>query len=247
MATKAQWYKQYFCLDGEYSRNYGVGISGSGVYRSSERDISTEHIFGRNGDLLTDNGAFLNRIITYPCWMARTFKDDFNAFRAWLMAHSDKYYRLWDTYNVHHFFRARFVGPLEPEVLVMRKAGKFDVQFDCKPQWYMDEGEIPVAFSSSGTITNPTLFPSSPVVTIVGTGTVSIGGQEIEVLASCPYNTITVDCETMDAYADDAGTRVSVNQHVILPIQRIVINSGEVSVNLSGVDSVSILPMWYTM
>ena len=69
---------KYFTLDGKNSASFNVGLSGSGTYRSSERDIKTTHVEGRNGDLLMDNDAFLNRIITYPCWIAHTFKSDFD-------------------------------------------------------------------------------------------------------------------------------------------------------------------------
>lgn len=52
--------KQSFTLDGVSTTKYNVGLSGSGRYRSAQRDVSTEHLSHRNGDIITDGGCFLN-------------------------------------------------------------------------------------------------------------------------------------------------------------------------------------------
>lgn len=244
MATNT-YYEHYFVLDSGFSNAFGVGISGSGRYKSAERDLETEHIFGRNGDLLTDNGAFLNRVITYPCWIAHTFKTDFPRFRNFLMAHTDKYYRLIDSYDSVHFCMARVVGPIDPEVLVMRRAGKFDVTFDCKPQLFRFDGADEITLSA-GTLTNPTDFPCTPLIKVVGAGQVTINGQTITVGSGCSSNTVYVDCETMDAYSIVNGERVNENYNVTLPIKQITLQPGANTVALSGVTA-GITPNWYDM
>lgn len=91
-----------FTLDGQSTQHFGVGISGYQVYNSSERDVETFHIPHRNGDLVSDNKCFMNRRIVYNCWLAHTFKQDFDDFRDFLMSKTDRYYWLEDTYHSDH-------------------------------------------------------------------------------------------------------------------------------------------------
>jgi len=230
----------YFTLDGIRSDSFNVGISSSTLYSSSERDITTEHLVGRNGDHLTDEGAFLNRSVVFDCWIAHTFKTDFNRFRNWLMAHTDNYYKLRDSQHPDYYFMARVVGPIEPQPLVRRRAGTFLVQFDVKPQWFRTDGEAYQSVSSS--ITNPTSFKCRPKLLITGKGTVTISGQTITVLSTCPTNQVYVDCETMDAY----NGSTNLNNYVSLPLKAIELNEGSNAVSLSGC-SLQIKPDWYDM
>lgn len=228
----------YFVLDGRSTREFRVGLSGSGVFRSAERAVDVNHIPGRSGDLLSDTGAFFNRTMIYPCWIAHSFKTDFDSFRSFLMAHSDKYYVLTDTYHPDHFFLARVVGPIDPEVMVRQRAGTFDVTFDCKPQFFRLTGNAAV---SGNSITNPTLFPCYPLITVSGSGTLDINGQHI-VVDTNDFASITIDCETMDAYSGTSNA----NGVVSLPLECITLDPGANAISASGL-TVSIVPRWYDM
>lgn len=246
---------KYFTLDGKNSASFNVGLSGSGTYRSSERDIKTTHVEGRNGDLLMDNDAFLNRIITYPCWIAHTFKFDFDRFRNWLMKHTDDYYRLSDKYHPEHFFMARAIGPLEPQVSVMGKVGQFDVVFDAKPQWFRVDGEQ-YRNVTAGTLVNPTDFPARPILRILGKGTVTINGQKIVVKSNLPYvdkgtgvPAVRIDCDDMDAFAltdSDKEEKENCNLYVEMPLDYIELKPGDNTISLSGC-TLQMKPRWYDM
>lgn len=246
---------QYFTLGGKTSASFHVGLSGSGTYRSSERDIKAVHVEGRNGDLLVDNKAFMNRQIVYPCWIAHTFKTDFDAFRSWLMQYTDDYYMLSDTYHPDHFFMARVVGAIEPAVSVMGRVGQFDVVFDCKPQWFRTDGwsyrNVP-----AGTLVNPTNHPARPVLRILGKGTVTINGQKIVVKSDMPYvDTVTsqpavrIDCDDMDAFAltdSVSDVKENCNKYVEMPLDYIELQPGENTITLSGC-KLEMQPRWYDL
>lgn len=249
-------HRKVFTLDGQDSWDFHVQISGSGTYGSAERDIETQHLPFRNGDLLNDNGCFHNRIITYPCWIAHTFKDDFDTFRDWLMQHTDKYYKLTDSYHPDHFFMARVVSPIEPEVLVRGRAGTFTVTFDCMPQWFRDSGDG-YRDIEAGTLVNPTNFPARPVLRIIGKGcTVKINDQTITVSEDMPYviegtdtPSVRVDCDEMDAYAlldVDENEKANANKYVSMPLEYIELKPGENTISLSSC-SLRMIPRWYDM
>ena len=229
--------KQSFTLDGVSTTKYNVGLSGSGRYRSAQRDVSTEHLSHRNGDIITDGGCFFNTTISYPCWIAHTFTSDFVSFRNFLMKHSDKYYKLTDTYDANHFRMARVIGPIEPETKVMLRVGTFDVQFDCKPQIFRNDGDSFRTVSSQ--ITNPTDFECYPILSVGSNGSYSVNGYEFTVSGATGFP-VFIDCETMDAYNSNGD---NMNKYVSLPIRNIRLGSGVNKV--SG--TVSIKPRWFDM
>lgn len=229
--------KQSFTLDGVSTVEYNVGVSGSGRYRSAQRDISTEHLSHRNGDIITDSGCFLNSTISYPCWIAHTFASDFASFRNFLMNHSDKYYKLTDTYDGNHFRMARVVGPIEPSTKVMLRVGTFDVQFDCKPQIFRNDGDTFRTVSSQ--ITNPTDFECFPILSVSSNGSYKVNGSAFTVSGATGFP-VFIDCETMDAYNSNGD---NMNKYVSLPVRNIRLNPGSNSV--SG--TVSIKPRWFDM
>ena len=62
------------------------------------------------------------------------------------------------------------------------KAGEFTLIFNCKPQRWLTSGEAPSAIAASGnTITNPTLYDSSPLLDVEGYGSISFNGYGMEV------------------------------------------------------------------
>ena len=55
-----------FTFDGENSKDYGVYITGSGVFNAPERDVEMISIPGRDGAFAQDMGRFSNIEVTYP-------------------------------------------------------------------------------------------------------------------------------------------------------------------------------------
>ncbi len=75
------------------------------------------------------------------------------------------------------------------------------MKFDCKPQRFLVSGENPVVFTENGTIINPTLFESSPILKVTGNGMVAFGDNgEYRFVVSDNPGTITIDSEIMEAY-----------------------------------------------
>ena len=169
-------------FDGESSRDYGVYISGSGVYNSPERDVEMITIPYRNGAFVQDNGRFNNIEITYPAGVYADTEEDFaeavSNFRNFLSSKVG-YCRLEDEYNPDEYRLAVYKSGLEvtPKML---KAGEFNIVFECKPQRFLKSGEVRTEkTSSSFTLTNPTLFESKPLLELYGTGSAKVNGANI--------------------------------------------------------------------
>ena len=183
------------------SKAYGVYITQEAAYNAPERDVSVYEIAGRNGAYVLDNGRFRNITVTYKCGIALDTETDFasaiRVFRNALASKAGKYVRLTDEYNPDEFRQAAFLGGIEVEI-ADRRAGEFNVSFDCKPQRFLTSGETAVAVTSGGTITNPTLFEARPLLQVWGYGNIVIGGETINI-QNTPIGRITVGSSGEDA------------------------------------------------
>lgn len=233
--------RQYFMFDGKSSRDFAVWINGSGVFKSPERDIKTIQIPGRNGNLTIDNGRYLNMEVRYPAYISENFKQNYDAFKAWMESRRG-YKRLADSYHPDHYRRARFKGPLEPEMGALNRYGTFDIVFDCDPRQFLKDGEKTEDFTSSGFIMNPTHFEALPLMRVYGTGTVTIGSMAVTINSADVYTDI--DCELQEAYKGS----VNCNGNITLGSGEFPrLKEGSNNIYLSGVSKVELIPRWWTI
>lgn len=190
--------RNYFIFDSNDSRDYGVYISGAGTFNAPEREYNVVSVAGRNGDLIISNNRYENIDVTYPAWIADSFKTNLENFRSMLLATSG-YARLTDTYHTDEFRAAYFSGGIKVDARSRNDAGEFDITFNCKPQRFLTSGETSVSITSGDTITNPTLFDALPTIFVAGYGTLTIGDDVIEISNS--FDSIVIDSEIMDCYA----------------------------------------------
>lgn len=186
-----------FTYDGKSTREFGVYITGEGVFNAPERAVEMISIPGRDGEYALDQGHFNNIEVTYRAGIVADSTTDFaeaiSNFRNWLASRKG-YCRLTDEYNPNEYRMAVFknVITVEHEGL---ETGEFDITFNCKPQRWLTSGETAVAVTSGGTITNPTLFPSSPLLAVEGYGSIGFNGYEIEI-ENVPIGDVTLASET---------------------------------------------------
>lgn len=188
----------HFTYCGQNSAGFGILIDDAGTtFDAPDRDYSKEEIPGRNGDLTIDNGRWKNADVTYSCGIGVDFDNNFSAFRSFL-ASCTGYGRLEDSYHPDEFRLARVKEGIRPDVFMNGKAGTFDVVFDCKPQRFLKTGETDVAFTSSGSIVNPTRYDARPMLRVYGTGSFTVGGTTMVITSANSYTDI--DCDIEDCF-----------------------------------------------
>lgn len=229
-------------FDGENSLDYGIYITGKAVYNAPERALEMVTIPGRNGTLAIDQGRFENIAVTYPAGAFGTTQTEYagkaTAFRN-VLASRYKYVRLEDDYHPDEYRLGLFKNGLEVNPVSMSRAGEFDIVFDCKPQRFLKSGETVVTLTETGTITNPTLFNSKPLLVATGTGTITINGIEIAI-SETPT---TIDCEAMEAYN---GTTSRNGDIVLTPNEFPTLAPGENEITLgAGITRLEITPRWW--
>lgn len=171
-------------FDGEDSRDYGVYITGAGVYNAPERAVEMISIPGRNGSFALDGGRFENIEIEYPAGIFADNETEFAAavsdFRN-VLCSKRGYCRLTDEYNPGEYRMAVYKSGLEVDPAQLR-AGEFKIKFIAKPQRWLTSGETPVAVNSGDTVNNPTLFESGPLISVEGYGDINIGSGTIKII-----------------------------------------------------------------
>lgn len=167
------------------SADYGIYISGEGVFDAPKRAVEVVSVPGRSGALALDQGYYENIDVTYPAFnyegTMSDFKDNLSAFRN-ALASQVGYQRLSDTFHPNEYRMAVFNNGLDIKPIKYNTASQFDIKFDCKPQRFLTSGETEETVSSGDTLTNPTQYASSPLLAVKGYGTIEFNGYSIEIL-----------------------------------------------------------------
>jgi phage-related protein len=222
-------------------KDYGVFVSDAGIYASPEPDYTSYEIAGRNGDLHINNGRYKNVDITYQAFIAHEFEDRFVPFRSAILS-QDGYVRIEDDFKQDMYRLGRLKSGIEGKIKLARGIGTFELEFDCKPQWYFKSGEQETVFTENGSILNPTVFPSKPLIRVYGKGTVTVG-TNVFVINAAGTEFIEIDTDSKQAYEGTANrnSNIKVNQWGSL-------TSGNNTIILgTGITKVTVKPRWYEL
>lgn len=232
--------RNYLTIGGVDSRDYGVYISGSGVFNSAPRVYSTFPVPGRSGDLVLDGGRFSNGTLKYPAFIAGPqFRQNVDGFRNALAALVG-YQRLVDSYHPDEYRMVLFQSGLTVDPTKLFDAGKFDLTFNADPRRFLLSGETVTTLTATGSITNPTLFASRPLLRVYGTGTVKIGNDTITISTNTSYTDI--DCDLREAYRGTTNLNANIS---LSGLDFPDLEPGTNNVVLTGVTRVEITPRWW--
>lgn len=211
--------RNYFTFDGISSKDFDVYISGNKTYGAAEADVSSQTVPGRNGALLLYNNRFNNVEYSYDAFILNDMDSNIAGLRDYLLS-KKTYCRLEDTYHPDEYRMAVFRGPFEPDVHQTLLGGSFTLNFECKPQRFLDTGTTPVTFSTSQTFVNPTNMDARPLIQVWGTGSFRVGSTTITIKTH-GKTYMYIDCELQDAYYESTNLNyyvsLSPNVFPVLP------------------------------
>lgn len=208
-------------FNGKWSDELDLVIQSDPVYNYPEKDVTATHVPGRNGDILIDTGSYKNVSRSYSLGVGfksgTTFISNSEEIIQWLKT-ADGYSRLEDDYDpdVYRYARYSASGSLTN---LYDEATTISVQFECKPQRFLKDGENEMDISvPSGVIVNPTEYEALPKIEIdnipsdAGNIMLSIINDDytnIVTINSIVNSKVTIDSETQEVYDPDTDKSLS--------------------------------------
>jgi len=234
--------RNYFTLGGVDSRTYGVYISGQGTFDSPARSLAITAVPGRNGDIIGMETRLQNGTFTYKdAYIFKTFASNIEAFKALLLS-AVGYRKLIDSYHPDEFRMVVYQGPLTVKPNDRNNAAKFDITFNAKPQRFLNSGESVTTLNATGTINNPTLFASKPLIRVYGNGVLGVGSDSITV-SNNASNYMDIDCEAGLAYRGASNMNNSI---MLSGFDFPELKGGTNNIALgTGISKVEITPRWW--
>lgn len=223
--------------------DFGIFISGTGIFNAPEKDVESIQVPGRNGELTVDNGRYKNMSLTYPAFAVRDIKTDLEALRNFLLTQKG-FKRLEDDYNPDEFRMARWTGEFNAKPVPELWAAEFDLTFNVNPQRFLKEGEKALEFTQAGSIINQNLTTALPLIRAYGTGSFTIGGIEVQITTTDVYTDI--DCDLQEAFKDTLATNC--NGNIVLTNGRFPsLEPGENQITMTGITKLEIKPRWWIL
>lgn len=200
---------------------------------------------GRSGKLLMDLASFDNIVREYDVQIVGDSElAGFIALRNYL-ASCAGYLRLTDSFDTTHYYMAAYTEAFDLTAdFHSQKRGRGTISFDCMPQRFLLSGETAVVMASSSTITNPTRFPSKPLLRVTtNRATASVLGVGSTNITIKRQGVTYIDCEMGRAYngATPLDTCISLNT-----IDFPTLEPGSNGISLgTGISRVEITPRWW--
>ena len=230
-------------VDGKCLREFSLYVSGENGFDASQWQYSRKEVPGRNGDLIIPSKRLANVTVQYPAAITKNFSANAAALRQYLLSAGAAYRRIEDDYNVDTYRLGIFSGPMSFETGFLNRTGEITLEFDCKPQRYIKQGEFSIAVHSGHTISNQWM-PALPLLQITGTGDgqLVVGSSQVDITGMT--GAITLDCDVQNAYN---GT-LNLNNNITITGGWPVLATGQTAISFSGgITAVSIVPRWWTL
>lgn len=242
--------KHDFSYNGVSASTYlGVTVYGvEGLDEIAAKDVSSVVVPGRNGVLHLDNHRWNERTVSYLVYLPGADSEDYAdllmLIRETFGSEGGGYLKLKDTYYPNHFSLATFAGAMEPESMAFRTKGIVKVNFNCRPERFLDSGDDIINYTTPLKATNPTSYIAEPEIYITGSGaagTVTFSnslGESWTISVSDTTNPIYINCETYDM---NYPARVTITE---LPKLR----PGDTNIAITGgVTKIEMKPRWWTL
>ena len=233
-----------FYLDGIDARSVGIVLQGAIEFDEPVPDTETIQVPGKNGNLTIFSGSYENRAGIANCYVLGKDVSNMTAKANNFLICTQSYRRLETSNDPEHFWLARISNGIRID---NRKnlLNPFEIEFDCKPQRFLKDGEYKLTYilPSGKIFPNQTAFNAKPIIIVNGFGAGSVSVNGVKITIEDIRGTVCIDCESQNAYygSENRNKDIYAEEFPELPP-----GSCEYMFD-GGVESISVIPRWWTL
>ena len=231
-----------FYLDGLDARSFGIQLQAPISFSDAVPIVKAQTIPGRNGDLILYTGSYENRGGVASCFcMQKDVQKALSSANRFLM--SARGYRRLETSDDHdHFWLAMVENSPQINVRVDSLA-VFEIEFDCKPQRFLKDGEYPIVMTRTGSIFNHYGQEALPFITVYGfgSGRLTVGNCVVDIKSI--EGLLYLDSEVQNAYNNNGNQNMNIDAPIFPKLP-----DGEIPIWWDGgIERVEIIPRWWEL
>lgn len=229
----------WFEFNGVKCTEYGIHVSEHPAVTLPSERVSFTDVPGRNGSLTTLEGeaVYSDMTLTATCFVSDLSR--LNEIAAWLKGSG----KVTFANRQGGFYYGRVINQIPFELVLRGKPNRtFAVNFRVKPFFYFSDSATLTLSESTQFLYNPGSVFAEPVITVYGTGdiTLMVGAEIIEL--SDISGSITLDTPAMEAYSGVTG----MNDHMSGEFPTLSV--GSTALSWSGsVTQIVVQPNWRTL
>lgn len=214
---------------------------GSLTFSKPAKDVEFFSVAGKNGDLSISNNRFSNIELRIPCFIRKNFRTNFSALVDFLSS-TEGYQRLETNEEPDMYRLAQFVSAVEPQTGAFMHYGSFELVFNCKPQVFYKDGDLPITLGSQTKLRNPSYKEAKPLFLVTGNGMISVNGKNFYISGLSSTDKTYVDIDIEDAYYGSINRNGNMTSVTGLP----VLNVGDITI-VSTFSSATMWPRWWRL
>ena len=227
-------HEAWFTFKGIDSREMGVIVTAMPETVRAERRIESITVAGRNGSLHTDEGVYESYDRTMECALIKRARLD--EITAWLVGSGEMTFST-EPDKVYRVTIANKISIAQ----MMRVFQKFQVVMDTQPFKYsVNAAGDALELTAPTTIRNSGTVYSEPIITVFGSGdiTLTINGADFPLYGV--QESITIDSEMMEVFKEDTNQN---GKYGGVDFPRFEVGKNEISWT-GNVSKIKIQPRW---
>lgn len=223
--------------------DFGVSVFRVETDTAPAREHDMISVQGRSGDLFFDRKRYPNQVVSYFVFCVGQNAEQHCSDAKNFLLSQVGYKRLEDMDFTGEYRMACVSDEIAPVITRSRDMFKFQIEFNCKPQRFLESGLDTITLTANGQITNPTLFSSQPLMRVYGAGALGVGSQTITITQADEYTDI--DCELMDCFKGLSNRNMYVR---FTDYNFPVLSPGITNFSLGeGVTRLEVTPRWWKL
>ena len=226
----------WFEWNGKRCTEYGIHVSEQPPLTLPAERVTFTDVPGRSGSLTTTEGEYVyeDMVLTAQCFIESGARVP--EIAAWLRGNGTVIF----ANRPEGYYEARIINQIPFEKILRGNPHRsFAVNFRCKPFWYQ-KNVAPIALTQSGSfVTNPGNVYAEPVITVYGTGAITLMVGMIITELEGISGSITLNSQLQEAYSGTTSMNGAISGEfpVLLPGQNAVSWTGNVT-------SLNVIPNW---